>query len=331
VADRRILLKDIAEKSGLTINTVSRALKNKPDISVGTREYVQKLALEMGYIPDVVASSLRSGFTKTIGIMFDNLSNPYYMIMTELIHAELKKDDYDIMIFTSSGENAQFDLESFNKMVSRRIDGIITFLKPTPDVVKAVNTNKIPLVILGREGDDIGIDSVYTNDFEGGYQIGKYLASQGHQKIGYIGAPQDILCSLKRLEGLRTYLDEKGITMPVAQSKFLKHYDLNLVRPIDELLEQKVTAIFCFNDTMAYDVISHLQHKGYRVPEDIVVAGYDNIEEHLRVPVGLTTIDTHKEELTHKTIQTLKARMNHFDSPLVKLVNEARIIIRKTA
>lgn len=331
MADRRILLKDIAEKAGLTINTVSRALKNKSDISVGTREYVQKLAVEMGYIPDVVASSLRSGYTKTIGIMFDNISNPYYMIMTELIHHELKKDDYDMMIFTSSGENAQFDLESFNKMVSRRIDGIITFLKPTPDVVRAVHINKIPLVILGREGDDIGIDSVYTNDFEGGYQIGKYLAEQGHKKIGYIGAPQDILCSLKRLEGLRTFLDEQGITMPVAQSKFLKHYDLNLVKPIDELLEQKVSAIFCFNDTMAYEVITHLKKRGYKVPEDIAVCGYDNIEEHLKVPVELTTIDTHKEELTRRTIQTLKTRMLHFDSPLVKLVNEAKIVIRKTA
>jgi LacI family transcriptional regulator len=331
VADKRVLLKDIAEKSGLTINTVSRALKNKSDISIGTREYVQKLAVDMGYIPDVVASSLRSGFTKTIGIMFDNLSNPYYMIMTELIHNELKKDDYDIMIFTSSGENAQFDLESFQKMVSRRIDGIITFLKPTPDVVKAIHINRIPLVILGREGDDIGIDSIYTNDFQGGYEIGRRLVQQGHKNIGYIGAPQDILCSLKRLEGLRTYLDEQGISMPVSRSKFLKHYDLNLIKPIDDLLEQKVTAIFCFNDTMAYDVITILHQRGYQVPGDIAVAGYDNIEERLRVPVELTTIETHKEELTHKTIQTLKKRMSNFDSPLVKLVNEAKIVIRKTA
>jgi LacI family transcriptional regulator len=331
VADKRVLLKDIAEKSGLTINTVSRALKNRSDISIGTREYIQKLALDMGYIPDVVASSLRSGFTKTIGIMFDNISNPYYMIMTELIHNELKKEDYDIMIFTSSGDRAQFDLESFNKMVARRIDGIITFLKPTPDVVKAIHTNRIPLVILGREGDDIGIDSIYTNDYQGGYEIGKHLAQQGHQKIGYIGAPQDILCSLKRLEGLRSFLDEKGIVMPVAQAKFLKHYDLNLIKPVEELIEQKVTAIFCFNDTMAYEVISILNQKGLSVPKDIAVAGYDNIEQHLRVPVSLTTIDTYKEELTSRAIQTLMHRMHHFDAPLVKLVNGARIIIRKTA
>lgn len=80
---KRVLLKDIAERSGLTVNTVSRALKNKSDIAPSTREYIQALALEMGYIPDIVAASLRQGYTNTIGVMFDNISNPYYMIMAE--------------------------------------------------------------------------------------------------------------------------------------------------------------------------------------------------------------------------------------------------------
>jgi len=330
LADKRILLKDIAKESGLTINTVSRALKDKSDISISTRAYVQKLALEMGYIPDVVASSLRSGFTKTIGIMFDNIANPYYMIMTELIHHELKKEDYDIMIFTGSGERAQFDLESFQKMVSRRIDGIITFLKPTNEVVHAIHSNRIPLVILGREGDDIGIDSVYTNDYLGGYQIGQHLISKHHSKIGYIGAPKDILCSVKRLEGLQKAMQEANISMDPSQIKFLKHGNLSLLQPITELLATHVTSIFCFNDSMAYEVITILQNKGLSVPGDIAVAGYDNIEEYLHIPVSLTTIESNKKELTMKAIGTLKKRMLDFDAPLVKLVNNARLVIRRT-
>lgn len=331
MADKRILLKDIAKEAGLTINTVSRALKNKSDISESTRASVQKLAVKMGYIPDVVASSLRSGFTKTIGIMFDNIANPYYMIMTELIHEELKKDDYDIMIFTGSGDRAQFDLKSFQKMVSRRIDGIITFLKPTDEVVKAIKNNRIPLVILGREGDDIGIDSVYTNDFVGGYEIGKHLILKKHEKIGYIGAPKDILCSVKRLEGLQKALEENQNMMKSEYIKFLKHGELSLVKPIDELLASGATAIFCFNDTMAYEVITILQNKGLNIPLDVAVAGYDNLEDYIHIPVSLTSIESNKKELTLKAIGALKKRMLDFDSPLVRLVNTAQLIPRKTA
>jgi LacI family transcriptional regulator len=331
VAEKRVLLKHIAEKSGLTINTVSRALKNKPDISISTREEVQRLAVQMGYIPDTIASSLRSGYTKTIGIMFDNIANPYFMIMTELIYEELHKDGYDIMIFTGSGDRAKFDIESFNKMVSRRIDGIITFLKPTDEVVNSVRINKIPLVILGREGDDIGIDSVYTNDFLGGYEIAKHLYNKNHKNIGYIGAPSDILCSTKRLEGLQKYLLEQNSPTSPKLIRFLEHGNLNLEPHIQTLLDQKASAIFCFNDTMAYEAISILNQKGFRVPEDIAVCGYDNLEERIRVPVELTTIDTNKRELTLRTIHMLKRRIEDFNAPMMKLVNNANLVIRKTA
>jgi LacI family transcriptional regulator len=329
--EKRVLLKDIAKASNLTINTVSRALKNKGDISVATKEYVQKLALDMGYIPDVVASSLRSGYTKTIGVMFDNIANPYYMIMTNLIHHELKKDGYDMMIFTASGDHAKFDMDSFHKIISRRIDGIISFLKPTDEVVKAIKANQVPFVILGREGDDIGIDSVYTNDLLGGYLIGEYLYHKGHRNIGYIGAPKDILCSVKRLEGLRKFLTEQKIESKQEVSKFLMHGDLSLEKMIDELLNEKVTAIFCFNDTMAYETMTLLNQRGLRVPEDLAIAGYDNLEEYIHLPVYLTTIDSNKQELTQKVIQTLKMRMASFELPLVKLVNSAKLVTRKSA
>ncbi|MCF7932772.1 MAG: LacI family transcriptional regulator [Acholeplasmataceae bacterium] len=331
MAEKRILLKDIAEKSGLTINTVSRALKDKPDISEATRREVQRLAADMGYIPDVIASSLRSGYTKTIGIMFDNIANPYFMIMTELLYEELHKDGYDIMIFTGSGDRAQFDIESFNKMVSRRIDGIITFLKPTTDVVNALRNNKIPLVVLGREGDDIGVDSVYTNDYLGGFEIAKYLTNKGHHQIGYIGAPSDILCSTKRLEGMTDYLSSQKLKINHGCHRFLEHGNLDLEPHVQALIDQHVTAIFCFNDTMAYEAISIINQKGLKVPEDIAVCGYDNLEERIRVPVSLTTIDTNKRELTLRCVRTLKRRIENFDAPIEKLVNSARLIARRTA
>ena len=236
-----------------------------------------------------------------------------------------------MMIFTSSGDRAQFDIDSFNKMVSRRIDGIITFLKPKQEVVNATQTNKIPLVILGREGDDIGVDSVYTNDFSGGYEIAKHLYVKGHRHIGYIGAPNDILCSLKRLEGMTHFLKEADQPVDERLHRFLEHGSLSLEPHIQTLLDFGASAIFCFNDTMAYEVISILNQKGIRVPEDVAVAGYDNIEERIHVPIALTTVDTDKRELTLRAVHMLMRRIHDFNAPMMKLVNHATLVVRQTA
>jgi LacI family transcriptional regulator len=328
--EKRILLKDIALKAGLTINTVSRALNDKNDISDKTKAYVQALANEMGYIPDVVASSLRSGVTKTIGIVFDNINNPYFMMMTDLIYRELSEMGYDIMIYTNSGDHAKFDLLSFQKMVARRIDGIITFLKPTEEVVKSSKLNQIPVVILGREGDDVGIDSVYTDDCEGGEVVAKHLYEKGYHNVSYIGAPKDILTSLKRFEGFQKYYQSKDMMIKKENIIFLEHGNLKLQPFVDRLIQNKVRAIFCFNDTMAFEVIDYLQKQNIKVPQDIAVCGYDNLEEYLHIPVMLTTVDTNKKELVRKTIQILSDRLKDFHQPIQKMVNASRLMIRKT-
>jgi len=324
-----VLLKDIAIRSGLTINTVSRALKDKPDISLKTRAYVKELATQMGYVPDVVASSLRSGMSKTIGVMFDNINNPYFMIMTDLIHKHLKEEGYDLMIFTSSGENAQFDMASFNKLIARRIDGIISFLKPTEEVRQYVNQKNLPFVIIGREGDDIGIDSIYTNDLLGGYEVGKHLIALGHKKIGYLGAPSDILCSTKRLDGLIKACEEEKLTLIEEDIHFLKHGEMVLEPHVVRLLDQKVTAIFCFNDSMAYEVISILHQKNIGL-DQVSIVGYDNIENYLKIPVGLTSVESNKDEMVVKAINALFTRLDNPKAPRFKEVNGVNLIVRSS-
>ena len=304
---KRVLLKDIAEKMGLTINTVSRALKDKEDISEMTKAQVRRVAYQMGYIPDTIASSLRSGVTKTIGVMFDNIANPYFVIMTDLLHQVLKKDGYEMMIYTNFGDHAQLDVDNFNLMASRRLDGIITFLKPIQEVVKLAQNNRVPIVILGREGDDIGVDSVYTDDYNGGYLMGKYLMSRHYNKVGYIGAPQDIMCSVKRYEGLAAYYKEQGQSINENYLIYIEHYMRDIHKYIEYLVREEIKAIFCFNDSMAYDAMSYL-HKNYPTKQ-IEITGYDNIGDGLRIPVALPTIDSNKIGMVEQVVKFLKNRI----------------------
>ncbi|WP_025724390.1 LacI family DNA-binding transcriptional regulator [Acholeplasma granularum] len=321
---KRVLLKDIAEKMGLTINTVSRALKDKKDISEDTKTEVRRIAYQMGYIPDTIASSLRSGVTKTIGVMFDNIANPYFVIMTDLLHQELKKDGYEMMIYTNSGDHAQLDVDNFNLMASRRLDGIITFLKPTEDVVRLANNNSVPMVILGREGEDINVDSVYTDDYLGGQLMAQYLSAKYLDKVAYVGAPIDIMCSIKRSEGLMDYYHDLNHPIKNEYIIYIEHYIRDFHKHIDFLVEEDIKAIFCFNDSMAYDAMSYLKkHYPYK---NIEVTGYDNIGYGLRIPVDLTTIDSDKVSMVKKVVRFIKNRIQDPNMPIQTKVYQTKLV-----
>jgi LacI family transcriptional regulator len=326
----KVLLKDIAKRTGMSINTVSRALKDKEDISQSTKDYINKLAHEMGYIPDSVAQSLRNGYTKTIGVVFDNIANPYFMIMTEIIHRVLSEENFDVMIFTGSDDRAQLDLEALNRLVSRRIDGIITFLKPTKSVAEYAKKIQLPIVTVGRESDDLGIDSVFTNDVHGGYLVGEHLINKGYNKISYIGAPSDIKCSIKRLEGLKKSYNAHGLEVDESNIKFLKHRTDDIHELVKEVVKNEVSAIFCFNDVMAYEAISTIQDLGLKVPEDIAVVGYDDIEYRLSIPTKLTTIHNGNEAITRKAVTFLLNRIRDFDSPMQVHIFDPELIARRT-
>lgn len=321
---RRVVLKDIADRVGLTVNTVSRALKNKEDISLATRQEIQRIAIEMGYIPDAVASSLRSGSTKVIGIMYDNIANPYFMIMIEILHQKLHDVGYEVMIFTSFGDRSKLNVEVFNLMAARRLDGIITFLKPNRDVVHLAKKNGIPMVILGREGEDIGVDSVYTNDVQGGSIMGEYLYKNGHRNVGYIGVPNDILCSVQRAQGLVDYYQKQGIDIPEDHIRYMEHFEDSLRQQIDYLIARGVTAIFCFNDSMAYESMAYI--KQVYPDKNIEVTGYDYIGERLIIPVGLTTIGTNKRAMIDDAVYVLLRRMKEPDAEVITKVHETFLV-----
>lgn len=316
--NKPIRLKDIAKKIGLTINTVSRAIQNKTDISEATKKKVQAVVKELGYVPNVIARSMRSGYTNTIGIVFDNIANPYFMIMTDLLHQELERQGYDVFIITSSGEKGKFDATTLNKILSRKIDGIISFLKPNEATAKMILANQIPVVIIGREGDDLGLDSVYTDDVQGGYQVGDFFKEKGYVHVGYIGAPKDIMCSVKRHEGLKKSLQKKaGIKLDTI---FLEHGDMEMKQKVDRLIQSGVQAIFCFNDVMAMEAFSYLQSQPRYANNPVAIIGYDNILKNLNIPLPIPSVDSDKNLLAGKTVQTVLSRIKDFKKPMVKVV-----------
>lgn len=290
--NRIVRLKDIAESLGTSINTVSHALKDKSDISVEMKEKVKKKAMELGYFPNVIASSLRNGSSKVIAVVFDHLLNPYYMVMVDLITTKLNNSKYDTFFYRL--DKGQFTMDVLFKIFSRKVDGIISFSEPSYEICDFCNRLNMPLVLVGRKNDDLNISCVYTDDIKGGYLVCEKMIESGAKNVAYLGAPYSIECSRRRKDGFVKYLKEHDLEINEDNYIFLKEDNEPIEKYLDQFIEKGVDGIFCFNDMMALDTIRYLNSKNIMVPSDVRIIGYDDIYDHFLLPMGLTSIGSNK-------------------------------------
>lgn len=311
VQTKNVRLIDIAQRLELTVNTVSRALRDKSDIGEETKQRVKQTALEMGYIPNTIASSLRRGQSRTIAIVFDNLMNPYFMIMADKLHRRLEHAGYAMMIF--AGTEGKLEMSTVEAIVSRKVDGIITFLEPMGDVIDALMKNQIPMVLVGRKNTKLRLDSVATDDFDGAYKIGRHLIASGAKRIAYLGAPKEIECSRRRLKGLKKAIAESGLE--TSEADFVYMNGRSVEAELKALLERSIDAVFCFNDMIALEVCEALTHRQIAVPKQVRVAGFDDIQSDFVLPIRLTTVTSDKNQIVEKTLEVLLAKLEKRDHP----------------
>lgn len=301
----RVTIKDIAAKTGYTANTISRALKKCSDISKTTQEYIRKVADEMGYVPNIRASSLRSGDTKTIAIVYDYFVNPFYSIMTYNLDKLLSAKDYKIMIFVDINQQAILTKKVARQILSHGTSAVITFLEPEEEVVQLFKDYHIPLILLGRKGDLLSVDSVYSDDVHGGYLATKELIKSGRRKICYLGTRESVSCNKDRLEGYKLALKENDIEYEENRVCFTNiESGEEMIR---KLINQNIDfdAIFCFNDMIAFEVIEYLLSHNINVPEDVSIVGFDNIQGEFKLPFRLSTIDTFKSKVVEEVCEIL--------------------------
>lgn len=304
-----VTLKDIAEALNTSINTVSRALKDKSDISDKMKEMVKKKAVELGYFPNHVAVSLRNGSTKTIAIAFDNLMNPYYMIMADKLTTKLLDLKYATLIYRI--EKGVFTTDLLFKMFSRKVDAIICFSEPNEEIVDLCKKQNTPLVLVGRKNKYLDISSISCDDVTGGYLACEALFKSGCNIVGYLGAPRNIECSRRRIDGFRNYIKDKNKYFNAENYIYLSKDNEPIDKYIDKMLKNKVEGIFCFNDMMAFDTINYLNKKGYKVPKDIKIIGYDALQENFSFPFNVASVSFDKESFVLKVLEIVFDEINH--------------------
>lgn len=310
----RITLADIAAVTGYTINTVSRALKNKDDISRETRERIQNTAKEMGYVRNYLASSLRSGRTRTLAMIAGSMVNPFYAILADLIQQEAARLGYSLSILCSH-DNPEEELRAVEMALSHQVDGV--FITPCSFESPALTTLRaagVPFVLLSRYQKNTRDDCVYCDDREGGYLAGKYLLENGHRKLAMMSYHQVAFSSRERFSGFRRACLEMGL--PEKQIFYACPENPAAVLPqLQAWLEAGVTGLFSFCDAEAMNNITLLEEAGFRVPDNLTVVGFDNILKYIQFLKPIPTVDCHLPEEACAAIDILRRRIHNPSLP----------------
>lgn len=304
-------LKDIAGATGYSINTVSRALRDKEDISIVTRRKIKDTALEMGHVSNMIASSLRLGYTNTIAVIISDVSNPYFAITMKEIESFAREQGY-ITFIINTNEDDDSELEAIQASLNKNVDGII--LCPAQKSEKNIQYLKgtgVPFVLLGRRFSQIETDYVVSNDLLGGNQAVTYLLDRGHTNILMLSGPSYLSSARERLDGYRSAFNQRNIKCNEDLIWEVPVITQGLDEIMQEILDRKIifSAIFAYSDLIAWAAWSFLSKKGCSIGKDFSLIGYDYIQSRLSIPFQLTTIDLHKEELSKLAVETLLKRI----------------------
>lgn len=303
---KAVTLKDIALKVGISINSVSKALRDSPSISKKTKEEVNKVVDELGYIPNVHAKSLKSGTIKVVGLIIDNLSNPYYTMMIDEVHSQLLEKGYEIMIFIDHHHTGYLSNVIAKKISYYRLCSVISFLSPTFEAANILALNNIKSIVIGRDASASETPSIYSNDYDGGALAAETLFNLGGRSFAYITKHAELKIDSLRHDGFYQKLIELGQEASNIES-IVGNHEIQAEVILERVLnKKKIDSIFCFNDLIAFEIIDKLNQLGYKVPEDINVIGYDNIQQSIAYPLKVSSIGVDKSKIVSRAIRFLE-------------------------
>jgi LacI family transcriptional regulator len=330
--DRRVTIADVATLAGVSKTTVSHVLSGNRPVSTDTRTRVELAIDELGYRPDGIARSLRTRRTHMVALIIPDLTNPFYPSLARGLEQEMSGNGYRAFICNSDGDTEQ-ELGFLAEVCDRRVDGIvIDSFHLTAEDVLPITRDQVPVVwIGGSPGARPAFDSVRSDDEHGAFAATTHLIERGHRSIAMIDGPAGSGAS--RRDGYLRALSEAGLA-PVPRSPLRSDWTREagaaaLPRLVDR--SSPPSAVFCANDRTAIGVLDAAHELGIRVPEDLAVVGFDDIEEAAMTTPPLTTVGNPALETGHEAARLLGERMSGaFRGPARAITLPATLVVRAT-
>ncbi|MBN1624140.1 MAG: LacI family DNA-binding transcriptional regulator [Clostridia bacterium] len=331
--DRKITLRDIATEAGLSTTAVSKVLNDKGSTSSETQERVKKIAERMGYRPNLVAKSLKDNCTKTIGLVVADSSHSFLGSVIKGAQEEAARFGYNI-ILANTNRNRETEKKAINLLLEKRIDGLLLASSMLIQKIDKpfLESLGIPYIFLVRRSEDKEDAFVGNDNIRGAFDMVEYLIKTGSKKIHFLNMDKSSTSSKDRLKG---YIK--------AHENYHIPYDSRLVynmRPeieegytaMREILErgEKVETVFCGCDIIGIGAMEAILEKGLKIPEDIRICGYDDIEfaAYLRKP--FTTMRQPKEIIGVKAIDLLLDRIQNVQEKPGVVMLKSELVVRQS-
>lgn len=329
---RKPTIREVAQFASVSPTTVSHVINNTRFVSPELRLRVDQAMQELGYQPNALARSLRRGQTHTLGLILPDSSNPFFAEIGHSIEASAFEVGYNMILCNTEGdlERERIYVELLS---TKQVDGVIFVASgDQTDMPRVLLHGKIPLVAIDRELPDLEVDTVMADNRAGGYLATRHLIEHGHRRIGCISGPSNLTPSAERVTGYREALT--GADLPVDESLILRgdFHPCSGQQAMEAFLRlpEPPSAVFACNDLMAIGAVHAATTAGLRVPGDLAIVGFDDIELASYTAPPLTTIAQPKKEMGQAAVQLLLDRIENRTIPARSRSFETNLVTRES-
>ena len=331
---RQATIKDIAKTLRISTSTVSRALRNAPDVKLETRKAVISLSEELKYQPSRLALSLKQNQTHTIGVLVPNLDYVLSTMVRGMDEVALEAG-YTVMV-CQSNESFGREIVNTRRLMESLVDGFIISVSSETksfEHIKKIREQQLPMVIFDRVSKDMIAPSVRIDNKEGGLLATTHLLEQGYRRIAILAGPKNLSISNDRMEGYLAALKKFRVK---PDPSLIVHCDFNqqyaYTATID-LLSRKnpPDAIFTISDRMAIGAMLAIKEKGLRMPKDIGLVGFNNEPVVSLVTPGISSVDQPAFEMGKTAAKLFIERMHNEQMDDVEIVLKPRLVVRESS
>ncbi len=329
-------MKDIARDLGVSVITISKVLRNHPDVGDETRERVLARVKELDYRPNLAARSLVTGRTYLVGLVVPDLLHPFFAEIAKSLSETLRGSGY-YLIVSSSEEDPEIEEQEINQLLARRLDTlIIASCRSTVDLFFRVEKHKTPYILIDRILPGLTANFIGVDDEAVGRLATNHLIDIGCKKIAHIRGPETST-GIRRLEGYKRALAQAGLPLNdsyiIAERKGDVETKQRGADAMRQLLSLKPApdAVFCFNDPLAMGVLNYALDHAVRIPDDLAVIGCGNLhyDDSLRVP--LSSIDQHSRRIGEEAARIALAILNSKIPPKPQtIILQPELIVRRS-
>ena len=329
--DRRPTIAQVARIAGVSVSTVSKVLNGRTDVALPTRERVERVIEENGFVRNRAARALRKGKTGLVDLILPRLDDEYFLPILEGV-AQVLREAMMRLVLTATNYHSEEEIRWIDTVTDRSTDGILLIL-PSEEAIECLEKSARPFVLIHNQGGLLSMaPSVRITSWEGGFVATTHLINLGHQRIAYIGKTAPARDAIERIAGYRAALDAANLPLdPHLQcdGDFTEADGYTATRTLLELPEPP-TAIFAGNDRQAAGVYRALHELGMTVPGDMSVIGFDNLPYTEIMNPPLTTVHAPRLELGRTAATMLLRLINEEPLEMTRVVLPTHFVERQS-